>query len=514
MTFAARLAADRPDEVALRDSARSLGWAEVDATLRSAAAALLAADLGAERRVAVFAQNSAETVLAHLAGLLGGASTVPVNYHLTAEELAYILKDSGAKLLLVGPETRDAGVEAAREAGVPTVVGWRCEGANGVVPFEEWIAAHEDTEPPTSHAPLPNLMYTSGPTGFPKGVELPPTMFAGGASIEEHLARLAKSPFCQVGTHLVVGPLYHTGPLGAVRILAGGVPVVVLGKFDAEGTLAAIDAQRVESTVMVPTHFIRLLTVDDASRAKYDVSSLKLVFHTGAACPVDVKQAMLDWWGPVIYEAYGATEVGTTCSIGPEDWLAHPGSVGRPAPPFEVRVVDDEGEPLPAGQEGRLYFEDTSGRGVVYHRDAEKSAAAHLRPGVFTLGEIGYVDDDGFVYITDRFSDMIVSGGVNIYPAEAERILVQHPGVDDVACIGVPHPEMGEALLALVVPRDPAAPPEPEDVVSFCRERLSHYKCPRRVEVVRDIGRSAMGKVNKKKLRAAYSGGAEPGESK
>jgi long-chain acyl-CoA synthetase len=174
--------------------------------------------------------------------------------------------------------------------------------------------------------------------------------------------------------------------------------------------------------------------------------------------------------------------------------------------------VDDEGEPVPAGREGRLYFVDTSGRGVVYHGDAEKSAAAHLRPGVFTLGEIGYVDEEGFVYITDRFSDMIVSGGVNIYPAEAERILVQHPQVEDVACIGLPHPEMGEELLALVVPRDPAAPPDPSDVISFCRARLSHYKCPRRLEVVADIGRNAMGKVNKKQLRVAYAAAASSGE--
>ena len=228
------------------------------------------------------------------------------------------------------------------------------------------------------------------------------------------------------------------------------------------------------------------------------------MFHTGAACPVDVKQAMLDWWGPVIWEAYGASEVGTTCSIGPEDWLAHPGSVGKANPPFEVLVVDDDGNPLPPGTEGRLYFQDTTGRGVIYHNDPEKSAAAHLRPGVFTLGEIGYADENGFVFITDRFSDMVVSGGVNIYPAESENELINHPGIADVACIGVPHVEMGEELKALVIPANPAAPPDPAEIIAWVRERISTYKCPRSVEFVDDLGRNTMGKINKRKLRAPY----------
>ena len=206
----------------------------------------------------------------------------------------------------------------------------------------------------------------------------------------------------------------------------------------------------------------------------------------------------------MLFEAYGATEVGTTCSIGPEDWLAHPGSVGKPIAPFAVHVVDDDGQPVPAGTEGRLYFVDETGRGIVYHNDAAKSAEAHLRPGVFTLGEIGYVDDDGFVFITDRFSDMVVSGGVNLYPAEAEQVLVRHPDVGDIACIGIPHAEMGEQLIALVIPTDPLSPPDAAELIAYCRDRLSHYKCPRSIEIVADLGRNAMGKINKKKLRAPY----------
>jgi long-chain acyl-CoA synthetase len=239
-------------------------------------------------------------------------------------------------------------------------------------------------------------------------------------------------------------------------------------------------------------------------RAKYDVSSVKWVGHTGAACPVDVKRRMIEWWGPVFFDAYGATEVGTTCMITSEEWLEHPGSVGRAIPPFTAIVVDDEGNEVPANTEGRIYFEDSTGRGVVYPSDPQKTADAHLRPGVFTLGEIGYLDDDGYVYITDRFSDLIVSGGVNIYPAEAEQVLIEHPAVADVAVIGVPHAEMGEAVKALVVPADPGSPPAEADLVAYCRERLAGYKCPRSIDIVDTVGRTAMGKVNKRALRAPY----------
>jgi acyl-CoA synthetase (AMP-forming)/AMP-acid ligase II len=498
-------ARERPDEIGLRDDRIALTWPEVDDWLNRVANGLLAMDLGPQRRVAVYAENSAETVMAHLGGLLAGASTVPVNFHLNVEETEYIVVDSGAKVIFTGPENLINAVEVARRAGVRDVIAWRCPTADGVTSFEQWLSESAPDEPPTDHPPLPNLMYTSGTTGRPKGVDLPPTMFAGGATIDEHIAALQKNRFVTLGTHLVVGPMYHTGPLNGMRILAAGVPVVVLGRFDAEHVLAAIERYRVETTVMVPTHFKRLLDLPDEIKGRYDVSSMKLIAHTGAACPIDVKHRMITWFGPVFLDAYGATEVGTICSITSEQWLEHPGSVGRCIPPFtRAIVVDEAGNELPAGEEGRLYFEDGTGRGIVYPNDPDKTAAAHLRPGVFTIGEIGYVDDDGFVYITDRFSDMIVSGGVNIYPAEAEQVLATHPLVADVAVIGVPDPDMGEGVKALVVPADPAHPPTPEELMVFCREHLAGYKCPRSVEVVSTVGRNAMGKVNKRALRAPY----------
>jgi long-chain acyl-CoA synthetase len=279
---------------------------------------------------------------------------------------------------------------------------------------------------------------------------------------------------------------------------------VILGRFDAEDTLRTIAEHRTESAVMVPTHFVRLLALPEEVRARYDVSSMRQVSHTGAKCPIDVKRAMIEWWGPIFVDAYGATEVGTTCSITSPEWLEHPGSVGRCLPPFSAVIYDDDGNELPANTEGRLYFRDATGRGIVYPNDPEKSKAAHIAPGVFTLGEIGYVDDEGYVFITDRFSDMVVSGGVNLYPAEAEQVLIRHPAVLDVACIGVPHREMGEELKGLVMLRQGHEATTPAEILAFCREHLSTYKCPRTVDVVADLGRTTMGKINKRALRAPY----------
>ncbi len=503
---------ERPDKWAVRDDLRALTRTEFDALLSTLTESLTTADLGPERRVAVYAENSVETAVVHLAAVVAGCSAVPVNFHLTADEVAYILGDSGARVLFVGPETAERGLVAARSSGVPVVAGWRSGGT--VVPWTDWAPPGESPPGPVprrpggftpgSVAPRPTLVYTSGTTGFPKGTELPPALFPRTETVAGHLAMLRTSTFGTYGPHLVVAPMYHVAPLVcALRAMAGGMPVALLDTFDAERTLAAVEAWRIATAVMVPTHFIRLLRLPPEVRKRYDTSSLRQVLHTGASCPVPVKQKMIDWWGPVLDEVYGASEVGTTCSIDSQGWLAHPGSVGRPVPPFEAVVVDDAGNELPAGTEGRLYFRDGSGRGVVYHNDPARSAAAHLAPGVFTLGEVGYVDEDGYVYITDRFSDMVVSGGVNIYPAEAEQVLAGHPDVIDVACIGVAEPEMGEQLIALVVPLDPAAPPDPDELIAYCRQRLASYKCPRSVTLVDSVGRTPLGKVNKRALREA-----------
>ncbi len=522
--FAGELASADPGGFALIEfgsdgGERRLDWAEVDDTLNRVANLILGADLGPERRVAVFAENSAETALAHLGALLGGASTVPVNFHLTADEAAYILDDSEAAILFVSPETIERGLQAAASAGVELVVAWGSipdsVATDAVTGWATWLADGDPANPPDDVRPRPNLLYTSGTTGRPKGTELPPTMFAGGDTMAEHVAALAGNSLAQFGTHLVVGPMYHTGPLSGMRLLAAGTPSVILGRFDAETTLAAIDRYRIETAIMVPTHFVRLLALPDEVKARYDTSSIRSVAHTGAKCSEEVKASMIDWWGPVFRDAYGATEVGTVCSITSDEWLANRGSVGRAIPPFTAVIVDEDLDELPVDTEGLLYFHDATGRGIVYPNDAEKTAASNPRPGFFTLGEIGYMNAEGYVFITDRASDMVVSGGVNLYPAEAEQLLIEHPAVVDVACIGVPHPDMGEELKALLVVNadtevgaDPGdGPTGPDQFGTWLRERLSHYKCPRSYEMVAELPRNTMGKINKRRLRDAYLAG-------
>jgi acyl-CoA synthetase (AMP-forming)/AMP-acid ligase II len=441
------------------------------------------------------AENSGETCLAHLAVIYAGASAVPVNWQLRPAEAEHIICDSGARLVLASAQTAAAARKAADHGTAVMSLGELTAGASG-------------REPPSDMPPRRALMYTSGTSGVPKAAEQPLSMFAGGGSIAEHVANIAAGPVAGLGPHLVAGPLHHTGPLRGMRCLAGGTPTVVLPRFDAAAALAAIERYRVASSTMVPTHFARLLALPADVRARYDVSSLRRVAHTGAPCPPDVKRAMIDWMGPVFVDAYGSTEIGTIAVIESVDWLAHPGSVGRAVPPFELTIRDEAGRELPAGTEGLVCVRNPRDGGPSYLHDPAKTAASFVGDGHFVMGEIGLLDADGYLYLTDRASDLVVSGGVNIYPAEAEAVIAAHPAVRDVAVIGVPDPDMGETLLALVAAAQPDV--TPDALISWCRERLTRYKCPRRVAFVDDLPRTAMGKLNKRDLRARYGVLASP----
>lgn len=500
------LAAATPREIAIHAADRDVTWAEAAEAVDRIAARLRSLDLGPSRRIAVFAGNRPATALAHAGAVLADTSAVAVSSGLTAREAAYQLDESDARVVFVDGTTEARAREAVADRPTCTVVLLPDTGAAGP-DVDAWAgAAHRAPRP--DDGVRPGLLFTSGTTGRPKAVQLPPATFGGATDLAGFVVHIGGSRMSGLGPHLVAGPLHHNGPLTAVRLLLAGTPLVVLPKFDAAAALAAIERHRVATSVMVPTHFVRLLALPDAVRAAAGVSSLQCVVHTGAACPIDVKRAVLDWWGPVLYESYGGTESGTTCSIGPEDWLAHPGSVGRTVSPFEAVVVDDDGNELPAGSEGRLYFRDKTGRGIRYEGDEAKTAAAHLAPGVFTLGEIGRVDEDGFVYITDRFSDMVVSGGVNVYPAEAEQALMAHAAVADAAAFGVPDPDFGERLEAAVQLRPGVVLGDPEVLVTFCRERLASYKCPKAIHIVDDLARNPMGKVDKPALRDRFAGPA------
>ena len=496
-----------PRDLALADRTGEITWEQLSWIVDRAGAALTAAARPGERW-AVLGDNAAPTLLTHAAGLLCGVGTVALSRQLTSAELAYQLKDAGVVAVVTGAAGLSAVLEAAEQVPLRQVVVHGAAPAGQPVPVQAWddwlIAATSlpaPAAPPRPAAPM--LVYTSGTTGRPRGTEV--RWVAGEhATSAGYLRALIEESHTPPGVHLVAGPLQHNGPLTAVRHLLCGQPVVILERFDAERALAAIDRYRVTSTVMVPTHFQRLLALPRADRERYDVSSMQLLAHTGSSCPTAVKERMIEWFGPVLVESYGGSEVGTLCRIGSADWLARPGSVGRAVHPFEVVVLDQDGAELPPGKTGLLAFRAPPDRGIRYLHDPQKTAAAYVAPGVLTLGDVGHVDPDGFVYITDRAADVVVSGGVNLYPAESERALGAHPGVADVAVIGVPDSDLGEALLALVVPTDPADAPGEEELTAWCRRALASYKCPKRFEFVAELPRNAMNKLDKPAMRRPY----------
>jgi long-chain acyl-CoA synthetase len=324
------------------------------------------------------------------------------------------------------------------------------------------------------------------------------------------MAIVARHHMNGLGPHLVSGPLYHAGPHAAVGLLLTGNPVTLVGRFEANAVLDAIEAQRIGTTLMVPTHLVRLLALPEERRRRADVSSLRMVALTGSTCPVPLKRAMIDWFGPVLREAYGGSESGIISYITSDDWLAHLGSVGRVSAPFRALVLDEHGSLCPPGQNGQLYFEDESGRGIRYYKDPDKTAAAHLKPGVFTLGDVGHVDTEGYLYVTGRITDMVISGGVNIYPAECERVLNTHPEVKEVALFGQPDDEMGERLVGLVATANPGV--SADALIDYCRKAIAAYKVPKQLVVVSEIPRSAMGKVDKAAARQVFADHTEAGD--
>lgn len=499
-----RRAEQQPNELALVDDQRSLTWRELAAEVESVAAHFAGLAAAPEDRIGVLGENRVETVIAHIAGLLTGIGTVALSRQLTVSELVDQLTDSQAVALVSGPLSIDASTAAALATGVRLIT--HNTSSPGAVAWEDVVASGGTVRDDFAdrRAPHPPIVYTSGTTGRARGTEVRwlPRTFATAADYAEVLAGRESFP---AGPHLVVGPLQHNGPLTSLRHIVAGQPLVVLGKYDAERVLQLIDQHQVTSSVMVPTHFQRLLALSDEVKSAYQLTSLVTVAHTGSACPPDVKRAMIAWWGPVFTESYGGSEIGTVCRITSEEWLEHPQSVGRCVPPFEPLVLDEDGNELPAGKVGVLGFRTPPEYDVEFHGDPEKTAKAHIAPGVASLGDVGYVDEDGYVFITDRISDMVISGGVNLYPAEIERVLQQHPDVAEAAVIGVPHPDLGESLLALVVSASEEQPEE-KSLIDFMKQSLAAYKVPRDFRFVPELERNAMGKVDKKLIRKQHAG--------
>jgi long-chain acyl-CoA synthetase len=466
---------------------------------------LRAMGLTAGDGIAAVMPNGIEMMALYFAAMQAGWYLTPINHHLVGPEIAYIVDDCDASVFIGHERFADACATAAAEFGLGAD---RCFAVGEVPGFRPWsdlTDGQPDTAPADRTAGQP-MHYTSGTTGRPKGVRRQLSGLApddAGMLFTFLLQMFGIAPD-DGHVHICGSPLYHTAVLAfASSSLHLGHTVVLMDKWTPETMLDCIDRYGVTHSHMVPTQFNRLLALPDDVKARYDVSSLRNIVHAAAPCPIEVKRQMLAWWGPVIYEYYAATEGGGTL-IGPEEWLERPGSVGTAWASSEIRVLDDDGVDVPTGETGTVYMKLASAA-FEYHKNAESTAESR-REGFFTVGDIGYLDEAGYLFLCDRKSDMIISGGVNIYPAEIEGELQGHPKVADVAVFGIPHPDWGEEVKAVIEPVDGVEPSDElaAELTEWCTARLAKFKIPRSFDFSPELPRDPNGKLYKRKLRDPY----------
>jgi long-chain acyl-CoA synthetase len=505
-------AESKPDEPALTDEWGSTTWGALNERVNRLISVLRSLDLGVGDTIAIHSGNRREYFELMSAAAHTGLHYALVNWHWTAEELRYVLQDSGAAVLFSEEAFSDVARAAAEGTDLKARVALGGEMA-GFTPYEEFLAAGDGAEPADPVLGVP-LIYTSGTTGRPKGVRRKLT--AAGAPMAT--AKLIADVFTEIlsipedGRSLLVGPVYHSAQwLWSYGFLPGGRSVVMRQDFDAAATLRLIDDYRITNVHLVPTQFVRLLRLDERTRAGFDGSSLTAVWHGAAPCSPEIKRQMIKWFGPVVHEYYGSTESAVNTIATAEEWLERPGTVGRPLPMTEVHVLRSDGTAAKAGERGQLWFRYTTGDDVEYHGDADKTAAIHRTDGLFTTGDVGYFDEEGYLFLADRAIDMIISGGVNIYPAEIEGVLITHPAVRDVAVFGIPDEEFGEQVKAVVQPADGVTPSEglADELVAHCRASLARYKAPRSIDFADELPRTPTGKLYKRVLRDPYWAGRE-----
>jgi len=500
---------------------REIGLPELQDHAERAAAGFAALGIGKGDSVAIMLRNDFAFLEASMGAGQLGAYPVPVNWHYTEDEADYLFANCGAKVIVIHADLI-SGIAAALPKDVPVLVvptppeiaqAYRIDPAQCAVPagrteWGTWLKGFE-RRPPEVAEPPGAMIYTSGTTGRPKGVRRsPPTAeqaMASTVTIGKVFGLVSQilNPTAEKIVTIIPGPMYHSAPNAyAGFAVRAGADTILEPRFDPEDLLRLIEKHRVTHIQMVPTMFVRLLKLPEEVRRKYDVSSLKFIVHAAAPCPPHVKKAMIEWWGPIINEYYGATETGAVVFCDSHEWLAHPGTVGKPMDNVKLRILDDDFRDVEQGTPGDIYVRLTTGGDFTYHRDDAKRAKAE-REGLISVGDVGYQDKDGFVYLCDRRNNMVISGGVNIYPAEIEAELLKVHGVADGCVFGIPDEEFGEALCAVV---QPAAGTTLD--AAFIRtelgKHLARYKIPKTVEFQAELPREDSGKIFKRKLREPY----------
>jgi long-chain acyl-CoA synthetase len=476
-------------------------FAELNQRANQLVRALRDAGIGAGDSIAVVIRNRPEFVEALVAADRSGIRFTPINYHLKGEEIGYIVDNCEAKAFIAEASLGETPTEALR--GAPNVrlalsIGGEIEG------FQSYDAVIDrfsgaDIEDPSLGA---RMLYTSGTTGRPKGVYRE-TREPTKPEWEGSLANYRPGQ----DVNLCTGPAYHAAPLliNVITPLVSGATVVMMERWDAEETLRLTQQHRVTHTHMVATMFHRLLQLPEETRGKYDTSSMRLIIHGAAPCPVHVKRSMIEWFGPIVWEYYAATEGGGGFIVGSEEWLKKPGTVGRPGPEFDNRILDDDGNEVPTGTVGTIYMRAPAQGRFQYFKDDKKTASSY-RGEHFTLGDMGYFDEDGYLFLTGRSAELIISGGVNIYPQEVDNELLKHPAVLDVCTIGAPNDEWGEEVKSVVQLRPGFEPSEQlsQELLAWARERLAHFKCPRTIDYSTDLPRLPSGKIQRRTVREPY----------
>jgi len=507
-----KIAEANPDRLALVDpDERETSAGELLARCNQVVHGLRALGLKEGDSVAMLLPNIPEVLELFLAIGQAGFYLVPINWHLVGPEIAYIVSDSEAKVFIVHADLAETATSAADEINFPAAARFSVGGSiAGFRPYAELTADQPATAPENRTMGMV-MNYTSGTTGKPKGVrrKLPGVdPETGGAGFGGMLYLFGLQPFDD-NVHICGSPLYHT----AVLVFAGsaihiGHTVVLMNKWSPEQMLHLIDKYRVTNTHMVPTQFVRLLTLAPEIRAQHDVSSLRHMVHAAAPCPPDIKRQMIEWWGPVIDEYYAASEGGGTIVFA-EEWLEHPGTVGRAWPISEIVILGDDDQELPAGEIGTVYMHMMTGD-FEYYKDSDKTEKSR-KGKFFTVGDVGYLDSEGWLFLSDRKTDMIISGGANIYPAEIESELIMHPKVADVAVFGIPHADWGEEVKAVVEPVDgvTAGPELEAEILAWSKDRIAKFKTPRSIDFTTELPRDPNGKLYKRKLRDPYWEGKE-----